>query len=296
MTVGAASVRFYSLYFHLQDQRGSKAGDSGAPMWLALPDWQRGKGDGRTVLLNEPFEAGSPIGRLGIAGPPGHEEAQIHFEIFASDEVIDEITQANPAFLREKWELVDGTVGGRFSIDKRVNELIDTAPRDNAISRTELFDFFRQNADRRLTHNMVTLHTSEWVASPGWVESLKQAREYESLGDRKLRDMVAEQIEPTLWWTAEVAKHARMPKDGVVFHYHPITFVKYVNAMLLQARALADDGIGSFDESEARETPEGVTDDFDDVSGDSFVADSELLPEEFDADIELEELIKGFPE
>ena len=63
-----------------------------------------------------------------------------------------------------------------------------------------------------------------------------------------------------------------------------------------QAKALAKDGVGDFDESLAKATPEGVTDDIGDESGDSFVEVAELDSEAFDDSLGIEELIKGFPE
>jgi hypothetical protein len=81
-----------------------------------------------------------------------------------------------------------------------------------------------------------------------------------------------------------------------VYHYHPLSFVRFINAKLLQAQALDKDGIGTFAAEDAKAPPPGVTDDFDDVSGESFVDEAELEGEIFDSDIPLEELIQGFPE
>ncbi|MCG8417075.1 MAG: N-acetylmuramoyl-L-alanine amidase [Proteobacteria bacterium] len=296
MTVGTGSIRFFSLYFHLYDERKTDPKDKGVPEWLAAREWQRDKGNRRIVLLNEPIEAGRIIGRMGQGGPPGHRRPQMHFEIFSNEEVTERIVAENSDFLRERWDVIDGTVGGRFSKNPRINDLIDIKPKDGAISRTELLDFFRANPDRRLTRNLITLHTSEWIDSPSWYDSLKVAKEYTDLGDKELKNLVDRQIRPTIWWTDKVARHAKLPRDGVVYHYHPLSFVRFVNSMLLQAKALADDGIGDFDEALAEETPEGVTDDFGDESGDSFVDESELVGEVTDTELPLEELVKGFPD
>lgn len=294
MTIGTGSIRFYSLYFHLYNELDTGEKDRQGPEWIGSEVWQQNKSMNRTVLLNEPIEAGRIIGRMGQGGPAGHRRAQIHFEIFASDEVIGLITSENTEFLSEKWNVIDGTVGGRFSTSSGVNDLLDKKPKDGEISRAELFDFFR-SSDRRLTRNMVTLHPSEWIGSPDWYDSLKVSKEYADLGEKKLKELVKRQIEPTLWWTDEVSRHAQLPRDGVVYHYHPLSFVRFLNSMLLQAKALAKDGVGAFDESEAQETPDGVTDDFGDESGDSFVDEAELTVEDIDTEMPLEEMIKGFP-
>lgn len=295
MTIGSGSIRFYSLYFHLFNDLDTEPGEKGAPEWLEAKDWQARKADRRIVLLNEPIEAGRIIGRIGKGGPYTARQSQIHFELFATDEVTEKI-EADKSLLRQSWEVVDGTVGGRFSKSARVNELIDTSPRDGRLSRSELLGFFRTSSDRVLTRNFAVLHTSEWIDRPSWYESLKLAPEFASLGESKLKRLVDEQITPTIWWTDEVAKHCKLPRDGVVFHYHPLSFIKYLNSKLLQAKALEKDGIGDFDESLAKETPEGVTDDFGDESGDSFVEVAELESEPFDDSLGLEEMIQGFPE
>jgi N-acetylmuramoyl-L-alanine amidase len=296
MSVGASSIRFYSLYFHLANELDDEGGKDERPAWLEAAAWQSQKAPRRVALLDEPIEGGSIIGRFGQAGPSGHRQAQIHFGVFATEEVI-EVVQKDTDLLLEQWQVIDGTLGGRFSTSKTVNELIDLKPRDGKLSRTELLDFFRMNSERRLTRNMAVLSQSEWTGTPeSWVEELKRTPDFAALGERKVRELVDEQITPTLWWDEAVARHAKLPRDGVVYHYHPLSFVRFINAKLLQAQALDKDGIGTFSAADAKAPPPGVTDDFDDVSGESFVDEAELEGEIFDADIPLEDLIQGFPE
>ena len=294
MTIGSGSIRFYSLYFHLANELDTTPGEADAPEWLEAKAWQEKKGNRKIVLLNEPIEAGRIIGRIGKGGPPTARQSQIHFEIFSRDEVTDKI-EADTTLLAEKWKIVDGTIGGRFSTNPNVNDLVD-GNKDKKITREELLSFFRTSSDRRLTRQMAVLYTSEWIDHPSWLDALKIAPEFAKVGEKKLERLVEDQITPTIWWTDAVAKHAKLPKDGVVFHYHPLAFVRYVNSKLLQAKALADDGIGAFDAADAKETPPGVTDDLGDESGDSFVDATELTEEEVDTSLGLEDLVKGFPE
>ncbi|ACY15883.1 peptidoglycan recognition protein family protein [Haliangium ochraceum] len=294
MTVGTGSIRFYSLYFHLADESG-ESGDEG-PVWLASEAWQAGKAPGKVVLLNEPIEGGAVIGRYGQGGPIGYRQPQIHFGIFATEEIISVVQPETSQLLREHWQIIDGTLGGRFSNAEVVNDLIDTSPKDGKISRSELLDFFRSQSERKLTRNMAVLSQSEWTGTPdSWVSDLMRAPEFADLGERAVRDLVEEQVAPTLWWNESLAQHAKLPRDGVVYHYHPLSFIRFINNKRLQAQSL-NVGIGDFPESDAKEPPPGVTDDFGDVDGDSFVDDAELAGEIFDPDIPLEELIKGFPE
>ncbi|WP_428268238.1 N-acetylmuramoyl-L-alanine amidase [Haliangium sp.] len=295
MTVGTGSIRFYSLYYHLADEL---AGDGDErPAWLESKAWQGQRRPGQVVLLNEPIEAGAIIGRYGQGGPVGYRRPQIHFEIFALEEVID-VVQQDTDLLREQWQIIDGTLGGRFSKSSTVNSLVDTQPHDGKISRKELFDFFRGSSERALTRNMAVLSLSEWTGTAAsWRQELEGAAEFAKLRKNELDDLIDEQVTPTLWWTEAVAKHAELPRDGVVYHYHPLSFVRFINSKLLQAKALAKDGIGAFDEADAKEPPPGVTDDIGDESGESFVSEAELeggMP--FDSALPLEDLVKGFPE
>ena len=167
------------------------------------------------------------------------------------------------------------------------------AIREKAISSRELTDFFRSNNDRKLLRYYAVLSLSEWTATPDWVQSLRMVTDFK---DHKIEDMVEEQITPTLWWDKAVARHCRLPSDGVVYHFHPISFISFVNEKLLEANALADVGLGAFKEEDASVTPEGVTDDNEDVSGDSFLEAGELDTEDDSDKWPIEKLVEGFPE
>jgi N-acetylmuramoyl-L-alanine amidase len=287
MSVGPSPLRFYSLFFHLGDEKGNED-QEGAPRWLTSPAWKRGTA-GRTVLLDEPLEAGDLIGRVGMAGPDDLRRSQVHFEIFAADEIIGKVQPG-------VFQVVDGTSGGRFATDSQLLTPIDTDPKDGKISRRELLDFFHGSSDRNLARFYATLHVSEWTPNPSWAEALALSTDFEGMSKQEIEDLVEEQIEPTLWWTDEVAQHARLPRDGVVYHYNPIAFVQFVNEKLQEANAMADIGAGAFSAAEAKEQPKDVLGDIDDVSGESFVDPSELAEEDFGHELGLSELSDGFPE
>jgi hypothetical protein len=282
MAIGQHSVRFFSLYFHLDDERG-KEKDADAPDWAKSDDWQRQQSSPLPALLNEPVEAGDVIGRVGLGGPDGYQQPQIHFEVFASDNIMNRIQPG-------RWPTVDGTAGGRFSAEARILDPIDT-DRDGRLSRRELLSYFVGNPDAALTRNYVTQHTSEWTAHPDWREALRLSPEFKDLNEDDIDDLVEEQIEPTLWWDKRVANHAGLPRDGVVYHFHPIQFVRQVNEELLITQALG--GIGSWKESEAKAAGDNVTDDIADETGESFVTEAELT-EEVEENIYLEDMVQGF--
>ncbi len=287
LSVGPEGIRFFTLYFHLADELSRPGGD-GAPEWLENETWQREAAPGRIVLFDEPVEAGRVVGRVGQAGPASYRSPQIHFEVFATREVAGAI---EPGL----WTVIDGTPSGRLSEDQGVLAELDRTG-DGQLSRRELIEFFAGDANRRLIRYLVTLHVSEWTDSPDWIETLKRIPELGGRSDREIEDLFRQQIEPTLWWTEEVAHHARLPRDGVVYHYHPITFVKFINEKLLEAQVLEDVGVGAFSAEEAKETPDGVYDDQEDTSGASFVEESELEDEDYGQDLTLEDLVKGFQE
>jgi len=288
MSIGPRPLRFYSLYFHLGDERG-REGDKAAPRWLGSPDWKRAGTPGEVVLLDEPIEAGDLVGRVGIAGPADLRAPQLHFEIFAADDVLGMVAP-------DEFTVVDGTSGGRFVTDGALLTGIDVEPKDGKISRRELTDFFRGSADRKLARYYATLHVSEWTPNPSWVDALALSADFAGESRQEIEQRVAEEIEPTLWWTDEVAKHARLPRDGVVYHYNPIAFVQFVNEKLQEANALADVGVGAFSAAEAREKPKDVLGDIDDEAGESFVDPAELEEQDYRHDLGLSELADGFPE
>ncbi|HKE13953.1 MAG TPA: N-acetylmuramoyl-L-alanine amidase [Kofleriaceae bacterium] len=286
MSIGPSPIRFYSLYFHLADERG---GDKGAPRWMSSPEWKRGGAPGALALLDEPLEAGDLIGHVGIAGPVDLRAPQIHFEVFAADDVLGSI-KGNP------FQVIDGTSGGRFVTDDAILSAIDTAPRDGKVSRRELADFFHSSADRNLARYYATLNVSEWTANPSWVDALAMAPDFAGLSRQDLEQRVAEEIAPTLWWTEEVARHAHLPRDGIVYHYNPIAFVQFINQKLQEAKFLPDVSPGSQKHEDAKEQPAGVLGDIDDESGETFLDASELEDQNLRQDLTLSELADGFPE
>jgi N-acetyl-anhydromuramyl-L-alanine amidase AmpD len=289
MAVGPRTIRFFTLYFHLADEKGTtpRGGSDGTPGWMESETWKLEKSPRDVILIDEPVEGGDVIGHVGLAGPDLR--PQVHFEVFAAEEVTGMIQPG-------VFTIVDGTAGGRFSTAKAVNESIDIDPSDGKLSRRELLEFFTSNSDRNLARYYGTLHVSEWIASPSWVDSLKLAPEFSGISDQELQALVGDQITPTLWWSDRVAQHAKLPRDGVVYHYNAVTFVKFINEKLQEANALTDVGLGAFDVRDAKERPADVLGDIEDVDGESFVDESELEAEDFGQDLTLEDLANGFPE
>jgi len=278
MTLGKTKVQFYSLYMHLADEmrRTDKV------EWMTKEGWKTKGKAGVVALLDEPIEAGALIGHVGRVGPDALSRAQIHVEFF-SELFID--VPGSP------WQLVDGTSGGRFCDAPEIDKLIDTN-NDQVVSRQELTDFFATGSGDQL-HRMVTLHISEWTFEPNWGDALRVAKDFRTKKPAEIDAMIAEQITPGLWWDAAVASHCRLPKDGVVYHYHPVAFISWFKTQLIEA-ATAAAKAPKVNEQDVREIPKTITDDFGDKSGASMRSAADIGDDSCNKGLTLEQMVQGF--
>ncbi len=139
---------------------------------------------------------------------------------------------------------------------------------------------------------LVTLHVSEWTPEPNWADALRAPKDFKKMKPSEIDSLVADQITPGLWWDSRVATHCRLPPDGVVYHYHPVTFLGWFNQQLLDAAASA--GPATIDISQAQEVPKGITDDFGDKDGSSMRSASDFTEDTCNAKLTLQELVQGF--
>ncbi|HET9621909.1 MAG TPA: N-acetylmuramoyl-L-alanine amidase [Kofleriaceae bacterium] len=283
MTLGPTKIQFYSLYMHLANER-----EHAAPVeWTTKDGWKDGVRKAQAngvVLLDEPIEAGALIGHVGKVGPDDLARPQVHVEFF-SESFID-LPGSN-------WRLVDGTSGGRFCEAPEINDLIDKN-RDGVLSRQELADFFSTGGGEQL-HTMVTLHVSEWTPEPSWAEALSVPKDFRDKKKADIEAMVAEQITPGLWWTTAVATHCRLPQDGVVYHYHPITFISWVKSQLIETDTMIKKGGGhTVDERDAKVVPKTITDDLGDVLGTSMRSTADITEDPCNKNLTLEQMVQGF--
>jgi N-acetyl-anhydromuramyl-L-alanine amidase AmpD len=224
MSVGPQKMRFFSLYMHLLDEMAQ--GDQ-QPAWMGKESWKKNGKKGEAVPLDEPIEAGEVIGRFGTAGPADLSKKQIHFEIFATKPVhTDEDSKW--------WTVYDGSATGRFCEIPDIIQPIDTKTTDGILEHEELTDFFSGSGDRQSFRKFVVLCTSEWTDRPDWTESLLGPPDFP---DDEVAALVDDQIKPGLWWTEALAKELHLPPDGTVYHYHPLTFIQWINEKILEAQA-----------------------------------------------------------
>jgi N-acetylmuramoyl-L-alanine amidase len=290
MSVGPTGGRFYSLYMHLHDETK----EATPPPWMTKEKWKTEgvKKKGEVVLLDEPVEAGEVIGRFGSAGPTvdGDDlrKAQIHWSIFAADPVFSELDDSG------FWTVIDGSEGGRFCDSSIVLEPIDTEPADGLLSRRELLDFFSSSGDRAGMQRLITFHVSEWSPEPSWPEALRTPADFRAVDPKEIDALVEDQITPGLWWTSDVARWCKLPADAHVYHYHPVTFVRWINDKILISEIDSAKTATTVDESQTSVVT-GMTSDLgEDSDGADMVSEGDLDPEAYDKRIENRHLIEGF--
>jgi len=164
---------------------------------------------------------------------------------------------------------------------------------DGMLERGELSQFFASGGGGQM-HQMVTLHVSEWTAEPNWGDALRASKEFKSMKVADIDAMVAEQITPGLWWDAQVAAHCRLPKDGVVHHYHPIAFIAWFKNQLIEAAAEAARSGPKINAADIRAVPKSITDDLGDVTGASMRSTADVTEDKCNKNLTLEQMVKGF--
>lgn len=279
MSLSSSRVQFYSLYMHLADEtKADKPVD-----WLARSEtWKKEHAPDKVTLLDEPIEAGAQIGRVGIAGPGEWSRSQVHVGFFSTSELFSELPGS-------PWTVIDGTAGGRFCEAQQINTGIDE-DKDGTLSKQELSQFYSGGGGQQMRY-LVPLHVSEWTFEPSWADALRVPKDFKHYKPAEIDALVAEQITPGLWWDSRVAAHCRLPLDGVVYHYHPVSFVTWFNQQLLDAALSAGPSANIAD---AQEVPKGITDDFGDVDGTSMRSAADISEDPCNQKLTLQDLVQGF--
>jgi hypothetical protein len=158
------------------------------------------------------------------------------------------------------------------------------------LSKQELQSFFSSGNGAQL-HYTVPMFVSEWTAEPNWSDALSVPKDFKKLKRADIDQLVADQITPGLWYDAKTAAHCRLPVDGIVFHYHPITFLAWFNQQLLDAAA---SGPQAVDAKDAREVPHGITDDFGDKDGTTMRSSADVAEDPCNQKLLLNDLVEGF--
>lgn len=286
--VGNEKLSFYSLYFHLAPEAPD---DKNAPKWIA----SEGYGDpepGTTVVLDppQPVQAGDVIGRVGLAGPEGLREAQLHFEIFM-DKRVPKALDPDGA-----WKFVDGSSDGIFCRNEDIIKSIDRRKKDGVFTTEELNDYYR-GGDGAEMRSVVAYHVSEWSEKANWETELAgsgAAGDLKEMGLKpaQVKELVEAQILPTLWWTDSVAESLKIPRDARVFTYHPIGFLVWLQKHL--AAAKADEFVKAATADDIRTAKAGTALDDRESNGDDMINEDDLAAKDDGPELELEDMIKGY--
>jgi N-acetylmuramoyl-L-alanine amidase len=285
-TIGRAWTIF-SLCFHIGSPDESqeewpwlkRARDEGSQAALTR---------GEVALLGINIEPGEVIGSVGEAGPPGYRGEEFHFAIFSSEELGRELEAG-------AWDVIEGSEASRLCTDRGIISRIDRpsggVPADGLLSRRELRNFFRQSQRRTELHRIAVRYKSEWTPG-GWAEELSRAPDFAQLAPAQRQRLLSQQILPTLWWTPEVARHAGLPANGVIYAYHPIAFLVWLDRTARRFSSARGKGIEGADRWEGKQAPKRFT--VDAESGLSMTDDEDFHTGELGKKLTLEDLVNGY--
>jgi murein DD-endopeptidase MepM/ murein hydrolase activator NlpD len=286
--VGAESIEFYTLFFHLAEE--SAGGKKGTRLkWMAGQGWDDAE-PGKIIALDppEPVQAGDVIGHVGIAGPEA--EAQLHFEVFTVDHGPVERADVN-----KFWTLYSGARDQRFCTNREILAKIERK-KDGIITPEELNDAFRGDVEDRLwARTAVTDHYSEWSVKPDWVQALQNAPENKGKltprRQREIEEMYQNQILPTLWWDDAMAQRLGLPFEARVYTYHPIGFLRWLNDLTGQKSIQVTRKATAEDFAQASSN---AMLDIDDTEGTSFVNEADLVVMKETDKLQLPDMADGY--
>lgn len=279
LTLRGKSLQFFLLFYHLDFSQ--------TPPWL-LRFRRRQKQPPRPAEVLFPevtLAAGDLVAQVGLAGPPGALEGQVHVEVMSLSELGNELQPGSfralapedPGPFCSEREILGPLGAGRSRISRG-------GPPSSSVLRT----FFQRSPDRDLLQKIAVRFPSEWVRSAAREERLLRSPEFVALPAHLA--ILRDQIRPTQWWTPDVAKRVGLPEDGVVWHYHPVTFLRFLqeqwraDAASRQRVTAATDG-----PSQDQTITDGL------VGDSGFVDDEDRLSQE-DNNIGLQQIVEGWPD
>jgi len=282
LTVSGHALKFFSLLMHVAEEAGG-AGQAG---WMRRgrdKKWAAELSAGEVVVCDEPVVAGEVVAHFGEAGRPGDWKGQVHFEVFSEEEIGGEV---DPGF----WKTYDGTAGGRFCLVPDIVNPIDT-DHSQSLAHHEVVDFFHANPARVDFRRIAVRHVSEWGDRSDFEAALDKARDFGRLPRAKKHELFARQIEPYLFWGDDVAGTG-LPEDKVVWGYHPITFILWLNDKQKGGPQRAK-AIGRESDYGGKPPPVEIKDDTADGAG-GFTDDEDALFGEAAKKLDLEKLAGGY--
>lgn len=222
---------FYMLFFHLDP-----ANPNGIP-WLQRAEeskdgrWLAALRRGDIAFPDAGVVAGEALGQVGRAGPPGRLEPQIHVEVIAREPL--------GSLAKGEFDEKDCAESGLVCVEPAIQAVLGGLPPGELFRRGAQNEPLRRRA--AALRKLAVRYRSEWAARSAREQdaALAKSRAWQQLSSQERDQIFCHQIAPTLWWTSEVAKRTGLPEEPLVWHYHPIEFVRWLSGTLrgMQARA-----------------------------------------------------------
>jgi N-acetyl-anhydromuramyl-L-alanine amidase AmpD len=193
------------------------------------------------VVLVEPVEvkAGDIIAYAGNFGPTEDlQRAVVHVETFSSEE--DPLF--DPTEFPDTWKLVEADDGKESLADieqiwKPILEATDFL-RDEKIrlvrgrrilTGSEIREFFQGDSlAKQIFRGYVCRHVSEWRDDLDWSRTAAIAVGWQ-WQTREAYQSFLKRWQPFMWLTAEVAEHAGINKERLIWTYHPVTLLAWLH-------------------------------------------------------------------
>jgi hypothetical protein len=204
---------FFTLYMHLAPFANLTAAADANPPWFNY--WLRHRAaaaDPNQVFCPEtPVSVGDWIGHCGTY----RNQRMIHFEVMSHDEVTD-----------APWDNAAHRV-----VDNDTNAICNSAALDAFVSGANVntLDILRAAPDLRLVKSF---HKSEWsLTGPDALTPV--------LPDAAARNNLWNRIQHFMWVADAVAACPQLSTQlcdasGMTWHYHPVTFMDFVNKLVMQ--------------------------------------------------------------
>ena len=283
LPVAGTPLKFFTLLMHLDEETS----DQKMPQWMKSGQskkWWKELTDGEVVAPEAAVAAGEVIAHFGEAGKPGGWKGQVHFEVFAVDEI-------GAAVQAGFWKAIDGTRGGRFCAVPEIVVPMDVN-KSWTLARSEITYFFQKNKLREGFRKLAVRHLSEWADNNDWEVMLNKARDFAGLSKGQKHKMYEEQIQPFLWWT-DGLPDVGLPSDKLVWGYHPITFVLWLHDRMA-GQTEASKAILAQTAYTGKKPPAEIKDDAEATDG--FMDDEDALFGAAAKSLDLEKLAEGFPD
>lgn len=268
--LGERPLRFFMLLFHVEFDP--------LPLWL---EQVRLRGQslphGQVALPDVPMRAGDVLARAGEAGPPGEFEGQVHVEIFAPEDL--SVVFPPDTFL----SVTDKDSTGLCSERDVLEPLVRGGYQGQSGTARALQTVLRHPPTRDELSRLSARYRSEWILDGTSEARLRRG----PLGVLPNANAVwRDQVRPTLWWTSEITQKLGLPADGMVWHYHPVSF-------LVALHRLTERPIGSLAQPNYQS---GGLVASDGATGDNGYLDEEDRMLRQPTDVSLEELAEGWPD